>query len=109
MDPRNSFGAGAIMAPALFFSALSRAGKAPPRAGLFPPLPFFRRDCALALRAGAAPPGAAIASADPGMIFRLFRLPILLGLAFLAGIVYERDRVAQECQANPDLLAERLC
>ncbi|SNY46840.1 hypothetical protein SAMN06297129_1045 [Pseudooceanicola antarcticus] len=43
------------------------------------------------------------------MLFRLFRLPILLGLAFLAGIVYERDRVAQECLDKADLLSDILC
>ena len=43
------------------------------------------------------------------MLFRFFRLPILLGLAFLAGIVYERDRVAQACTAKAALLAESHC
>ena len=43
------------------------------------------------------------------MLLRLFRLPILLGLAFLSGIVYERDRVAQECLDKADLSADILC
>lgn len=43
------------------------------------------------------------------MLFRLFRLPILLCAAFLFGILYERDRVAQECLDNPALSSDILC
>ncbi|WP_236045298.1 MULTISPECIES: hypothetical protein [Pseudooceanicola] len=31
------------------------------------------------------------------MIFRLFRLPILLAVAFVAGVLYERSHSVQEC------------
>lgn len=43
------------------------------------------------------------------MLFRLIRLPLLLGLAFLAGMVYQGQREKQECLDKAGLLADMLC
>ena len=43
------------------------------------------------------------------MLFRPIRLLILLGVAFVAGMLYERERQAERCQAQAGLLEDIVC
>jgi|TARA_R110000737_G_scaffold296296_3_gene302884 hypothetical protein len=42
-------------------------------------------------------------------LFRPVRLVMLLGAAFVAGMLYEHDRQAQNCLEKADLLADAVC
>lgn len=43
------------------------------------------------------------------MLFRPVRLIVMLGAAFVAGMLYEHERQAQDCLARADLLADIVC
>jgi hypothetical protein len=42
-------------------------------------------------------------------MFRLIRLPILLGLAFLAGVIYEKQNARTLCEAAQGRYQNGLC
>lgn len=43
------------------------------------------------------------------MLFRPFRLILLLAAAFIAGMAYQHERQRQECIGQAALLADVLC
>ncbi|WP_269212576.1 hypothetical protein [Pseudooceanicola algae] len=43
------------------------------------------------------------------MLLRPFRLILMLGAAFIAGMLYQHERQQQDCLARADLTAGVLC